>query len=151
MKIILSLACSAFVILFLPIRASAQSYSIDWFTLDAGGGNSAGGSYSLDGSIGQPEAGPTLSGGSFSLTGGYWSLVAVPTTSAPVLHIFLTPTNTAVIFWPSASTGFALQQNSQLGTSNWVAATQTNHDDGTNKFIIVNPTTGTRYYRLSRP
>jgi hypothetical protein len=144
----ISLAISASLF---AVAAMAQSYSIDWFTVDGGGGTSSGGNYSLDGSIGQPDAGFTMSGGSFSMTGGFWSIVAVQTPGAPLLKIFLTATNTAIISWPSASSGFALQQNSQTGTSNWVTAGQTVADDGTNKFIIVNPPAGNRFYRLFKP
>lgn len=36
--------------------ALAQSYSIDWFTIDGGGGTSTGGVYSVSGTIGQPDA-----------------------------------------------------------------------------------------------
>jgi hypothetical protein len=151
MKTILGLAGFALILLFWPNRALAQSYSIDWFSYDAGGGASAGGGYSLNGSIGQSEAGAALSGGSFSLMGGFWSIVAVQTTGTPSLKIFLTRTNTAVISWPSASGGFALQQNNQLDTSNWVPVGLSINDNGTNKFLIVNPPTGTRYYRLYKP
>ena len=35
----------------------AQSYQIDWFTIDGGGGTSTGGVYSVSGTIGQPDAG----------------------------------------------------------------------------------------------
>ena len=43
-----------------------------WYTIDGGGAmNSSGGSYSLSGSIGQPDAG-TLNGGSYQLAGGFW-------------------------------------------------------------------------------
>jgi hypothetical protein len=52
--------------------APQSGYSIDWYTIDGGGAmNSTGGSYSLSGSIGQPDAG-TLSGGSYQLNGGFW-------------------------------------------------------------------------------
>jgi len=37
-------------------RAAAQSYSIDWFTIDGGGGMSTGGVFSVSGTIGQPDA-----------------------------------------------------------------------------------------------
>jgi hypothetical protein len=47
-------------------------YSIDWYTIDGGGAmNSNGGSYSLSGSIGQPDAG-SQSGGTYTLNGGFW-------------------------------------------------------------------------------
>ncbi len=50
--------------------ALAQPFAIDWFTLEAGG-PVAGGTFSLYGVIGQPDAGPTMTGGSFALTGGF--------------------------------------------------------------------------------
>ena len=51
----------------LPATAlRAQSYSIDWFSVDGGGGTSAGGVYSVSGTLGQPDAG-TMSGGNYSI------------------------------------------------------------------------------------
>jgi hypothetical protein len=130
----------------------AQSYSIDWFTIDGGGGTSTGGLYSVSGTIGQPDANAQpMIGGNYSLVGGFWSLFAVQTPDAPFLTIRLTTTNTAVVSWPSPSTGFTLQQNADLLTTNWVAAPQSVTDNGTNKFIIVNPPTGNRFYRLFKP
>lgn len=58
--------------------AAAQPFAIDWYTIDGGGGTSSGGSFTLSGTIGQPDAGPTMSGGSFTLTGGFWA--ATPNT-----------------------------------------------------------------------
>jgi hypothetical protein len=56
--------------------AQAQSgggYDLTWNTIDGGGAMfSAGGAYSLGGTIGQPDAG-TLGGGSYTLVGGFWS------------------------------------------------------------------------------
>lgn len=46
--------------------------SIPWSTIDGGGGTSSGGSFTLQGTIGQPDAG-TMAGGSFSISGGFWS------------------------------------------------------------------------------
>jgi hypothetical protein len=40
----------------LCLRAWGQ-YSIDWSTIDGGGGTSTGGVYSVTGTIGQPDAG----------------------------------------------------------------------------------------------
>jgi len=59
--------------LALPARASVVGgYTLDWWTVDGGGAtSSAGGSYSLGGTIGQPDAG-TSNGGSYALTGGFW-------------------------------------------------------------------------------
>lgn len=56
------------------IGPSGGAYSIPWSTIDSGGViNSSGGSFVLSGTIGQPDAGPTMTGGSFSLTGGFWA------------------------------------------------------------------------------
>jgi hypothetical protein len=134
------------------ICAHAQNFAIDWFTIDGGGGTSTGGVYSLSGTIGQPDANAQpMTGGNFSLTGGFWSLFAVQTPGAPLLSIRLTTTNTAIVSWPSPSTGFTLQQNGDLNATIWVAAPQTVTDDGTNKFVIVNPPSGNRFYRLFKP
>ena len=138
------------VLLGLTIQASAQSFAIDWYTIDGGGGTSTGGGYSLTGSIGQSDAG-TMSGGSFSLDGGFWAIVAVQTPGSPRLTIRHTPTNTVVVSWPSTATSFVLQQSANLQGGIWGAPSETVGLEGTNKFIIVNPPAGNRYYRLVRP
>ncbi|MFG0259369.1 MAG: GC-type dockerin domain-anchored protein [Phycisphaerales bacterium JB041] len=50
----------------------AQSYEVSWNSIDNGGGTSAGGGYTLAGTIGQHDAGPTIAGGGFTLSGGFW-------------------------------------------------------------------------------
>jgi hypothetical protein len=131
--------------------APAQGYTIDWSTIDAGGGASTGSGYSLSGTIGQPDANPALTGGGYSLTGGFWSLFAQETTGAPLLTIFLTTTNTVVVSWASPSTGFNLQQTTNLSSGIWTAPSETITDGGTVKIIIVNPPAGNRFYRLFKP
>lgn len=131
-----------------PTSALAQSYSINWYKIAGGGGTSTNGQYSLSGTIGQQDAGGTLTGPGFALTGGFWSLFVVQTSGAPSLGIRSTQTNSVVVFWPSPSTGFSLQQNSNLSTTNWVAPAEIVNDDGTNRFIVVTPPVGSRYYRL---
>src|SRR2546421_3777654 len=99
---------------FAASRVSAQNYSIDWFTIDGGGGTSTGGVFSVSGTIGQPDAGH-MSGGNFSIDGGFWGIIAaVQTPGAPLLRVFVTTTNTVVIAWPAPSTGFNLEQESNL-------------------------------------
>ena len=139
-------------VLLFAIAASAQNYSIDWFTIDGGGGVSASGDYTLSGTIGQPDATGPTSGGNFSLTGGFWSVLApVPPPGAPPLTILLITTNTAVVSWPSPSMGFALQQSPALAAPTWTAPLEPVDDDGTNRFIIVTPPSGNRFYRLFHP
>jgi hypothetical protein len=133
------------------LSASAQSYSIDWFKVAGGGGTSTNAQYSLSGTIGQHDAGGPLTGGGYSLTGGFWALYALQTSGAPKLRIFLTTTNTAVVAWPSPSTGWKLQQDLNLSTTTWTTPTETVNDNGTEKYIVVKPPTGNRFYRLSPP
>lgn len=130
----------------------AQNFSIDWHTLDGGGGSSVGGNFSLSGTLGQPDASPQpLTGGNFSLVGGFWSLYAVPTPGAPRLAVRRNAQpETFLVSWPSPSTGFVLQQNAGFDAANWSAVPGTVHDDGTNRFIVV-PSSGHRFYRLIKP
>jgi len=140
------------LVLLQATRTLAQTYSIDWSTIDGGGGTSTGGVYSVSGTIGQPDAGSPMTGGQYSLTGGFWSLYAVQTPGAPLLRIFLTSSNTAAVAWPSPSTGWLLQQNtSSVSSVNWSNVTATIQDDSTNKTLIVNPAAGNRFYRLFKP
>ena len=135
--------------LLVPSVAFAQSYSIDWYKVCGGGGTSTGGVYSVSGTIGQHEAGGPMTGGSYWLTGGFWSLYAVPMPGAPLLTITLTTTNTAMVSWPSPSTGWSLQQNNDLSPANWVAGPAP-VDNGIIKYIIVTPLNGNRFYRLKQ-
>jgi hypothetical protein len=54
------------------IALAAGSYDLSWWTVDSGGGNSHGGSFILNGTIGQPDAGTVASGGGYTLAGGFW-------------------------------------------------------------------------------
>jgi hypothetical protein len=68
------------VLAALPARAAlADTFDLNWWTVDGGGDmNTVGGTFTLSGTIGQPDAGPAMTGGGFSLTGGFW-LAATPT------------------------------------------------------------------------
>ncbi len=138
--------------LALVTSARAQAYSIDWFTIDGGGGSSTGGAYSVSGIIGEPNANPhSMTGGNFSLVGGFWSLSAVQTPDGPLLTIRLTTTNTALVLWPSPSTGFLLLQSTDLTATGWATVPETVTDNGVNKSISANPAVGNRVYRLFKP
>jgi hypothetical protein len=129
--------------------AQAQTnFTLDWFSVDGGGGTSTGGVYSVTGTTGQPDAG-RMSGGNYTIDGGFWSLIAaVPTPGAPSLTIARTVTNSVIIAWPSFSVAGTLQQNTSLNTTNWTDVGQTPSDDGTTKSVIVSPPTGKMFYRL---
>ena len=94
-----------------------------------------------------------MTGGNYSLTGGFWSLLSVvQTPGAPLLSITRTATNTVAVTWPSPSTGWTLQQNTNsISSVNWSNVTSTIQDNGTTKSLIANPPTGNRFYRLHNP
>ncbi|NJM38451.1 MAG: hypothetical protein HC845_11655, partial [Akkermansiaceae bacterium] len=48
--------------LLFSTAAYAQS-TIDWWSVDGGGGSSSGGVFEISGSAGQADAGPAMSGG----------------------------------------------------------------------------------------
>lgn len=52
--------------------ATPRTFSLSWWKAGAGGGETQGGDYSLQVTVGQAEAG-TLRGGNYTLTGGFWS------------------------------------------------------------------------------
>ncbi len=90
--IVLSLAAAAPA----ALAQSGGPYEIRAWTIDGGGiSNAAGGAFTLSGTIGQPDAGPTLAGGTFAVEGGFWPAavsadVCVPDLAAPfgVLNFF---------------------------------------------------------------
>ena len=139
------------LLIFAATPATAQSYSIDWFTIDGGGGTSTGGVYTVSGTIGQPDAGQ-MSGGNFTLDGGFWGIIgAVQIPGSPLLRVLLTSTNTVLVAWPAPSTGFSLQQNTNLSTTFWAGVTNTVNVVGSENQIIVAPPVGNRFYRLKNP
>lgn len=137
--------CSSlfFALFLLPACARAQ-YAIDWFTIDGGGGTSSGGSYSLSGTIGQPDAG-TLSGGSYTLEGGFWPGLVVPSTGeSPTLFIQFAGAD-VVISWAPATPGFMLEQTDSLGSPSWSSG------PAGNPTAPIAPSSTARFYRLRKP
>jgi len=142
-----------FVFLALAVPTMAQTYSIDWSTIDGGGGTSTGGVYSVSGTIGQSDAGPTMSGGNFSVDGGFWSIIAAAQTpGAPLLTITLnSQLSTINLSWPWPSTGFVLQENPILATTNWTNVGTSPTTNGPNLEVVVPSPVGNRFYRLRHP
>lgn len=67
----------------------------------------------------------------------------------PSLTVARTKTNTVAVSWPSPSTGFTLQQNTNgIATVNWSNVLTLPTDNGTTKTFIVNPPSGTSFFRL---
>jgi hypothetical protein len=129
------------------LNASAQTYSIDWHTIDGGGGTSKGGVYSVSGTIGQPDAGGPMTNGQFSVTRGFWVLPqAVQVVGAPRLAIAPATPGNATISWMPATSGFVLQESLSLSPTNWV-----NSASGATNPIVVPATSPTKFYRLFKP
>ena len=140
-KTLVSLLCSV------SVFAAPAPYSMEWFKVAGGGGTSTNGSYSLSGTIGQPDAGGPMTGGSYSVTGGFWappSLVQTP--SAPELHLTYAAPGWATIWWIPPTPGFVLQSTGSLSPANWVNAPSGNLNPAT-----VPATLPARFYRLLKP
>src|SRR5688500_16202566 len=91
----------------------AQNLSVDWSTIDGGGGTSTAATFSVSGTIGQPDAG-RMSGGNFTLEGGFWSGVSViQTPGASTLYVTNGPSG-VVVYWPLPATGFVLDETPAL-------------------------------------
>ena len=134
------------LVLLLCPNAHAQ-FSIDWFTIDGGGGTNTGGFYSVSGTIGQPDAGAPMTNDQYSVTGGFWALpTAVQVTGAPPLAIAPAAPGQATISWTPATPGFVLQETWGLSPANW-----TNSPSGATNPITVPATLPTRFYRLFKP
>jgi hypothetical protein len=143
----------ALVLLFsllIPSVGLTQQYSVDWFTIDGGGGTSTGGVFSVSGTIGQPDAG-RMSGGNYTLNGGFWGIIAVvQTPGAPLLSITRLGAS-VIVSWPSPSAGYSLQQNTNLNTTNWTSFSGTVGDNGTTRSVTNSPTAGNKCFRLFHP
>lgn len=127
--------------------AIGQNYRIDSFTVDGGGGTSTGGVYSVSGTLGQAESGPTLAGGNFILTGGFWALpIAVQTTNAPTLLVTPTTPGLARISWAPETPGWVLQEAWSLSPANW-----SNCVTGATNPVVVPDAFPTKFYRLNKP
>jgi hypothetical protein len=86
---------AAFAFFLSQVETPAQP-KITRFTIDGGGGTSQGGSSSISGTIGQPDAG-RLSGGDYQIRGGFWIGAGggAPATETPTsTNIPATPTST---------------------------------------------------------
>ena len=70
---ILTLVLVSALPLCFSVASAQEGYDLSWWTVDGGGTTfSTGGSYSLGGTIGQPDAGVLMNGDSYTLVGGFW-------------------------------------------------------------------------------
>jgi len=71
-----------------------------------------------------------------------------PPPAPPTLQISTTTSNSINLYWPTNFTGFTLQQNSDLATTNWVDTTNTVSIAATNNQVIIAPVNGGSFFRL---
>ncbi|HEY5232255.1 MAG TPA: hypothetical protein VIK35_01800 [Verrucomicrobiae bacterium] len=142
------LALFCFILLPSTFNLQAQNYSIDWYKISGGGGTSTNAQYSLNGTIGQPDASGAMIGGNYSLTGGFWSLIAVlQTAGAPTLTITHSGNN-VIVSWQSPATGFVLQQNDKLSAANWTTSGFLVSSNSTMMSITIPSPAGNLFFRL---
>jgi hypothetical protein len=72
MLIVLSLLACLLLAVQAAHAAAPAAYTLNWWTVDGGGGTSQGGTYALSGTVGQAEPG-SLYGDVYSLAGGFWA------------------------------------------------------------------------------
>jgi hypothetical protein len=130
--------------------AMAQNYAIDWHKVSGGGSTSTGGTYSVSGTIGQPDASGAMTGGSYSLTGGFWSLISVVQTAGLPDLIITHSGNSVIVSWPDTGS-YTLQQNANLAQANgWVTSGYSvTTANGTNSITITRPA-GNLFFRLKQ-
>ena len=129
--------------------AQAQSYSVDWFKVAGGGGTSTGGVYQISGTIGQHDAGGSLTGGNYTLTGGYWSIYALQELGAPILTVTLGGPHSVLVSWSLSATNYVLQQNSDLTTTSWTTNSYPiTTNGGMVSITITSPPPGNLFFRL---
>jgi len=141
-KITSGLCGAAMALLHFGARLYAQDFTLDWFTVEGGGATSTGAGYSLNGTIGQPDAAKS-SGGGFTVEGGFWSGVSGGQPAvAPRLFIQASG-GFATISWTPITPGFVLQVNDSLSPLTWTDAP----GGGANPVTL--PLAGTaRFFRL---
>jgi|SRR5208337_2646388 len=141
MKYLILFCCYLF-----SLSGLAQQYSIDWHKIAGGGGAGTNGQYSLLGTIGQHDASATARGGNEAVTGGFWALYTVQSPGAPLLTITYA-NNQAIVSWSPLVTGWTLQTNGNLGTTNWA-----NYGGPIGNNSVTNsPPSGSLFFRLVNP
>jgi hypothetical protein len=71
-SVLLALLVGGLLFTTTALTAGSQGYDLSWWTVDGGGGSlSIDGGYSLNGSLGQPDAG-ALASNDYMLSGGFW-------------------------------------------------------------------------------
>jgi len=137
------------VLSLLPMPVFAQQYSIGWYKIAGGGGTSTSATYSVSGTIGQPDASGAMTGGGYSLTGGFWALYAVQTAGLPSLTIVPNGPNSVKLLWP-ATGSYTLQQSASLAVASWTTSGYSMTNGFGTNFVTITPSLGNLFFRLEK-
>ena len=81
-------------------------------------------------------------------TGRNFYRLALASATAPQLSISPAGAGSVLISWPAPSTGYSLQQNASLATTNWVAVTNVPVVVGNQNQVTLSSGTGMEFFRL---
>jgi hypothetical protein len=100
----------------------------------------------------RPEGNVLIGGGFLIIIGVFRPYVArLYGNPAPPRLSTIQSNGFLLVSWPSTSAGFELQQNTDLTTPHWTTPPETVTDNGGTRSITVNPTPGSRFFRLYKP
>jgi hypothetical protein len=136
----------SFWLLFAVCLPSAAQHSIGWHKFTGGGGTSTNGQYTVAGTIGQHDAGITMTNSQFSVMGGLWALPqAVQVEGAPTLSLARVAPGHTTISWSPNTPGFVLQETWSLSLTNW-----TNSPTGSTNPVTFPTLGGAKFFRLRK-
>jgi hypothetical protein len=151
-KWLLSICHLAVLLAATVASPSSAQFSLDWWTVDGGGGSSAStdGRFTLSGTAGQPDAG-LMAGGALCLRGGFWNAALWP---SPSLWITRLPDGNLEVSWPAWANDYLLEQAATLvrppELEEWwnEVSPATYQTDGSRFYLTVTPTAAMQFYRL---
>ena len=131
----------------------AQS-SVDWEVVGGGTGLSSGGTYSVQGTIGQAST-AQAKGGRYTLASGFWTYtMIVATPGAPALQVNWDAASSRLrLTWPRPADGWVLQSTDTLAGPEtiWIPLEGPYDSTDTELEWLVAPPPGPRFYRLQNP
>ncbi len=93
-----------------------------------------------------------VSHGSFGYSFGPYSMTLFSLApSGPPLTVSRPASDTVVVSWPYPSTGWNLEQSTDLVSGPWISPSATIQNDGTNNFINISPAADNLFFRLNKP
>ncbi len=136
--------------------SEGAEYQIDWYTIDGGGTWSQAGALTLQGTLGQPDAGVALASATTFVWGGFWAMEPVPGLGTiPRLEVTSEATS-VLVSWDGASLGFRLEHTTSLAPSllgpDWVEVPGAPYQTTDSKqFVRFSPLSGPHFFRLHKP